>query len=99
MKKIKLTFRRSTYIVSGILVFFSLIILEILLVNRLSSFGQRMHQLTIAQTNLELDNQLLQNQLSLKTSLNYLSLKSEQLGFISSKDVQYLQIPSVASAK
>lgn len=89
--------RKSAYVVSGILLFLSLTILEIWLVNRLSSFGQRMHQLMLTQATLELENQLLENQLALKTSLNYLSLKSEQLGFVSNKDVQYLKPPSVAS--
>lgn len=90
--------RKSAYVVSGILLFLSLSILEIWLVNRLVSFGQRMHQLMLAQTTLELENQLLENQLASKTSLNYLSLRSEQLGFASSKNVQYLKPRSVASA-
>lgn len=90
--------RRSSYVVSGILLFLSLTILEIWLVNRLASFGQRMHQLMLAQARLELENQLLENQLASKTSLNYLSLRSEQLGFVRGKDIQYLKPSPVASA-
>lgn len=88
---------KTLFLYLSLVVFISLIILEIWLVNRLSSFGNRMYELKIAVDTIELENQILENELSTKMSLTHISQIAQDLGFISINSIEYLKPAVVAS--
>lgn len=77
----------------------ALISLEVLMVNRLSTYGNKIQQLKNSQAGLELENQVLENQIAQNTALNSLEKKANELGFDSIKNVEYLKSLSIASAR
>lgn len=83
-----------------IILIVSVVILEVWMMNRLSTNGNKIQELKIAKSDLELENQVLENKISQVTSLQALEEKAIALGFETIKHVEYPTKPSdLASAK
>ncbi|GEM_PF-1627628 len=82
-------------------VVFFLLILAVLLwsVNRLSTYGEKIQELKVAQARLELENQVLENKIAQGASLHSIEKKASVLGFDSVKNYQYLKSPELASMR
>lgn len=78
-------------------IFFITVILEVWMVNRLSSQGLQIQKIQAAEANLRLENQRLESQISQAASLKSLEEKSVQLGFGEIKNLKYLTYPALAS--
>lgn len=78
----------------GLVLFF---ILEIWMVNRLSTYGSKIEILKQSQARLQLENQLLENAIAQKSSLQILEKESNQLGFDSFSQVEYFKPRHIAS--
>ena len=84
------------FVVILFLLFFAL---EILMVNRLSTYGDKIQDLKNTQASLELENQILEYKISERTSLQKIESKASLFGFNSRKNIEYLQPVSLASAQ
>lgn len=77
-----------------LLIIFILIIpamlLEIWSVNRLATLGSKISTLEQTKASLTLDNQVLDNQIAEKSSLNQIEVASKQMGFQKIKSITYL---------
>ena len=73
--------------------------LEIWSVNRLSTFGKKIDDLKRSESEIVLQNTILENQIAQKSSLLLLANQSKSLGFDSSSQVQYIKdLHNLASA-
>lgn len=73
---------------------------EIWMVNRLATYGNKIYELKTVRNNLELENQVLENQISQVTSLISLEEKAKIIGFDSIKSIEYpAKFSDLASAK
>lgn len=79
----------------GLLVF--AFILQVWMVNRLSTYGYKIKQLQEAQANLEMENQILENQIAQESSLLKVESKAILLGFKNIKKLEYYKSDSLAS--
>lgn len=83
-----------------LLIIFILIIpamlLEIWSVNRLATLGSKISSLEQAKVSLTLDNQVLEDEIAKKASLNQIENESQQLGFQKIKSVTYLGTENLA---
>lgn len=75
-------------IVFGLL---ALILIEIWVTNTSVSYGGRFEKLTEAESNLNLENQILENQIARYSSLNNIASESAQLGFSYNSNIQYIR--------
>lgn len=73
-------------------------ILEIWMVNRLSTDGQKIAEIKAAEARLELENQVLENTIAENSSITALEQKMAPLGFDTSKNFIYIKPLEVASA-
>ena|SRR5258708_23110914 len=78
---------------AGILV---LVILEIWALNRLATYGEQILKFEKASNELKLENQILQNQIAQKSSLNKVEDQSFSLGFRPIHHIEYLGSSDVA---
>lgn len=78
------------------LILFLGVVLEIWLVNRLSTLGEEISKLQYASEGLRLENQVLKNQIDKLSSLQSISSQVEELGFSKVANIQYLQQRGVA---
>src|SRR5437868_3905759 len=74
----------------GIAIFIIGVVLEVLVVNRLATYGDKISQLERQKTELELENADLKDKLFNKVSLDFISKKSSSLGFEKIKNVEYI---------
>jgi hypothetical protein len=81
--------RRKIFTVCLIVLFFS-ILLEIWSLNRLSNFGEQISNLERTKRQLTLDNQLLQDRISQKASLQKIEKVAKLAGFTDPKSIQYI---------
>mgnify|MGYP001562751220 CR=1 FL=1 len=81
---------------------FCLVILsaEIWIVNRLSTYGNKIYELKQAQADLELQNQVLANSIAKASSLAQLEQKATLLGFNNINQIEYIKFSDkLASAQ
>ena len=71
--------------------------LEIWMVNRLSTYGNKIQSFKQQEAALQLENQVLTNQIAQKASLMSTEKRSTALGFDSVKSVEYLKPTNIAS--
>lgn len=81
---------------SVILILF--LVFEVWMVNRLSTMGNKISQLSEVKRNLELENQLLESQIAEKSSLQVIEQKASRLGFKSIDKVEALKDQNLAAA-
>lgn len=73
-------------------------VLEIWMVNRLSTYGKKIEGLKVVEANLQLENQVLENSIAQGASLGQIENKSTNLGFGGIKNLEYiLPIPLAAA--
>lgn len=77
-------------IAAGVLIL-ALVIVEIWVVHTLSSFGVKIKKIEELQNNLELENEILENEISLGSSLNKIASSSASYGLEKPKKVQYIR--------
>jgi len=75
-----------------------LVVLEVWMVNRLSTYGDKIQSLKVAQADLELENQILENQISQNGTMLNLESKAKALGFDTTKNLEYFRPANIASA-
>lgn len=80
-------------------VFLLIAMIEIWTVSRLSTYGNKIQELKVAQVSLELENQVLENIIAQKSSLAAMEQKAVQLGFNSIKNIEYLKLANVLAAQ
>lgn len=75
----------------GLVVFVVGVVIEVLIINRLSTYGEKINQIEREKTQLELENADLKDKLFHKISLNQSSKMAEYLGFEPIKNIQYIK--------
>lgn len=92
LKKLEIEsgFKKRIFLTLGISII-SLTILEIWVVNRLSTYGEQLSKLKDAKSSLLIENQVLENQIAQETSLYYVEQNSKNLGFAKIKNIEYLK--------
>ena len=70
---------------------FVLVIFEIWVLNRLSTFGEQIVKIEISSGELKKENQLLENQVAEMTSLLVIEAKARMLGLSKSKRYEYIK--------
>lgn len=68
------------------------------MINRLSTYGEKINKIKQAQASLELENQVLENQIAQSASLLNIQEKANQLGFTQASRVEYIIGTSFARA-
>ena len=89
--------KRKLILKCSVVIFVLVTILEIWLVNRLSTYGEKLSQIKLSQAILITQNQILENKLAKASSLNDLEKTATQLGFVESQSIDYLKPQAVAS--
>lgn len=82
----------------GVVLIFAVLILEIWVMNRLSTYGDKIDDLKINQKKLALENQVLENRIAQELSLVNIEGKASVLGLQTVKNVEYLKTSDLASA-
>lgn len=82
----------------GAVLFIAVFVLEVWLVNRLATYGDKIQELKQAQASLELENQVLENSIAEKMSLTSVEREAGELGFSSIKDIEFVKQTGLASA-
>ncbi len=83
-------------ILAGLVV---MLVLEVWMVNRLSTYGNQLAQIKQQEVGFALKNQLLENQIARAGALSDIEHKSEVLGFSQIASYTYLKVPVIASAR
>lgn len=83
---------RKKIIVVLVLLLIAFSIVEIWVVNRLSTYGEQISQLEETRTNYVLENQVLQNQIDSASSLGEIEEAVKIFGFEKIKNIEYLTI-------
>lgn len=87
-------------IVIGLTIFLIVLFVEIWVVNRTSTYGDKIYQLKHAQADLELENQILSNTIAQTSSMVLLEKKATSLGFNTINQIEYIKFSGkLASAK
>lgn len=81
----------KNFIKIAAILFFLILILEIWLVNRLSTSGDKLNEIKAAKANLELQNQLLENKIAEEIALVKIEQKSALFGFTNIKNLEYIK--------
>ena len=66
-------------------------ILEIWMVNRLSTYGKQIQNIKEAQSELILENQILENSIAQNMSLKKIETEAQNFGFLGIKDLEYIK--------
>lgn len=69
----------------------SIVVVEIWAVNRLATYGTQISKLENAKQSLVLENQVLENQISQKSSLKLMDEKTQTLGFKRVKNIEVIK--------
>lgn len=91
-EKIQKHFRRILKI--SLVVIGLVFLLEIWMVNRLSTSGDKIQELKQTRASLQLENQVLESHIAQQSSLVSLEGKAVNLGFDSIKTIEYVKIPT-----
>lgn len=81
---------RKKMVILPVVVILLVSILEIWMVNRLSTYGDQIYQLQQNEASLRLENQLLENEIAERSSLIEGEKASKSLGFEKAKNLEYL---------
>lgn len=79
-----------------VVIFLVSIIIEIWTANRLATYGEKINQLQKATDSLSLENQLLSDQIAMRSSLSQTEQSVDALGFVPMGNLQYLNTPTIA---
>ncbi|TSC87738.1 MAG: Uncharacterized protein G01um10147_424 [Microgenomates group bacterium Gr01-1014_7] len=72
-------------------ILFVLTLVEIWVSNTVVVYGEKFEELAALQTNLVMENQILENEIAKDSSLFNISSKSAQLGFSSQQSIKYIR--------
>lgn len=89
--------RIVNYAKFGVAILFLVLVLEIWMMNRLSTFGDKINQLKVNKASLILENQVLENRIARKVSLLNIESKASQQGLQSVKNIEYIKAPALAA--
>lgn len=87
VSKSKFSKKYIALVLSGL---FVLVILQIWANNTVSMYGEKYEKISQLQESLKLDNQLLQNEIAKRSSINKIASKSAELGFYSAEKIEYI---------
>lgn len=79
------------YGVLAVLILFMLTVVEIWASNTVVTYGARFESLSKLSKGLLIENQVLENEIAKYTSLSNTALKSAQLGFFKTDNIQYIR--------
>lgn len=79
------------YFVLALIGLFGLMIFEIWASNNTVTYGEKMEKLTSLSKTLIMENQILENEIAKKVSLNDIASKSAALGFLEPESIQYIR--------
>ncbi len=82
---------QKKYLIFGILIILPLVLLEIWSVNRLATLGVEINKLENTSSALKLENQVLENEIAKRSSLQQIETASKQLGFQKVKSTVQLE--------
>lgn len=85
-------------IIAGLGIFLVVLFAEIWVVNRLSTYGDKMYQLTQTQAGLELENQTIENSIAMAASMVSLEKKASYLGFNNIDKIEYIKDPLILAS-
>ncbi len=68
-----------------------LILIEIWVSNSVVTYGSKLERLSAISKSLNLENQVLENEIAKRGSLNNVASKSAELGFSVASDIQYIR--------
>lgn len=86
-------------IITGLSIFLIVLFVEIWVVNRTSTYGDKIYQLKQAQVSLELENQVLANTIAKSSAMVLLEKKANLLGFNTINQLDYIKFSNkLASA-
>lgn len=81
----------TRFIVAGLTVFLMALFVEIWVVSRTSTYGDKIYQLKQAQASIELENQVLSNTIAKTSSMVLLEKKATNLGFNTIGKIEYIK--------
>jgi|WetSurMetagenome_2_1015567.scaffolds.fasta_scaffold1604888_1 hypothetical protein len=80
------------FCIYGLVIFLIVFTAEIWMVNRLSTYGDKIQNLKEMQSKLELENQILANSIAMESSMVRLEKKASELGFGTISKIEYIKI-------
>lgn len=90
------SYLRRKIVIGLALIIIFVITLEIWVVNRSATFGEKINSLEATKYSLELENDYLRNQVAQKKSLTLNQKKSMNLGFGKIKNIEYIKTSPIA---
>lgn len=81
---------RKKIIILPVVIILLVSVLEIWVVNRLATYGDQISQLQQREASLRMENELLENEIAEKSSLNQVDKASKSLGFEKVKNFEYV---------
>jgi hypothetical protein len=82
---------RKKIIIFSLILIIPVILLQIWSANRLATYGEKISNLEHSKSQLLLENEVLENQVAEKSSLNLISQKSQELGLGEPKKLLYVK--------
>lgn len=79
------------FVILGLTIFLVVLFVEIWVVNRTATYGDKIYQLKHAQADLELENQVLSNTIAQVSSMALLEKKATVLGFNTINHIEYIK--------
>lgn len=79
------------YIALSVICLFVLMLVEIWAGNNVVAYGEKFEKLSTLQKTLNLENQILENEIAEKESLNNIASRSGELGFSEPQSIQYIR--------
>lgn len=70
---------------------FVLMLIEIWTSNNVVTYGEKLERLSVLSKTLDLENQILENEIAKRQSLNSVASKSAELGFSAPESIQYIR--------
>ena len=90
-KEEKFNFKARKFVVAAGVLILALVIVEIWVIHTLSGYGQKARKIEELQKNLELENEILENEISEQSSLNKIASSSASYGLDKPKKVRYIR--------
>ncbi len=87
---------QKKYLIFGVLIILPLVLLEIWSVNRLATLGVEINKLEKTASSLKLENQVFQNEIAKRSSLQQVEAESKALGFEKVKTIQQVEPAGLA---
>lgn len=79
------------YLSLGVVFFLVLILVEIWATNNVAKYGEKFENLSMLAKSLSMENQVLENEIAKRRSLNDVASKSAELGFSEPESIQYIR--------